>query len=612
MLGYSSEKKLLALFEAIRDGEQYQESLRQRLCSKPGFAPYSAFMRIDRDGDEKLRTTEILDFFSDNREYTIRFSDCEQLIKYYDLDRDLCLSYQEFQQVILPCEDNGLRNLALGRAPFRVPRYEKLPVDMEYQLNSLMYSEIKFLRKLQDLRQDLALSYDFSTYAAFRTVDRYNYGAIDADSLKTFYKLNNKFLSDKESIAIVRRIDTDGDSKISYSEFSDFINNQLDKSALLYEAPKKLSESQANYGFKNDQSLLIRENNATPLKPAAQKKRSQTTEKKKRNQVQFERENEQINEENQEEEEEEAQPENQNDQSQEKIEAKNEESQEQEEENNNFQTPSKKNDDQNDNGLQFKSELKTAEKSDLDQSPDQNQSQMNKSELSVEKSRPSYSNYRVVNLIEDVLRLEKQLENSKQILALKSDFNLFDGFKVFDNLGLGYINELDFKKALSEIGIYATYDEVSLFFKRYDTDRDGRLRFSEFINALLPNDHYHASLVNRRSSNLVRSIQRDDCFTFSTRLQFQDLFRTHLSVERQLDLIRNKEKYISSSTFDQLDLNKDGRVTRFEVQKWLEDSRIYANQNDLDLLMKKFDSDKDGRISYSELADELRPRNPVY
>jgi len=95
MLGYSSEKKLLALFEAIREGEQYQESLRQRICSKPGFAPYSAFMRIDRDSDEKVRATEILDFFQDNREYTIRFSDCEQLIKYYDLDRDLNLSYQE-------------------------------------------------------------------------------------------------------------------------------------------------------------------------------------------------------------------------------------------------------------------------------------------------------------------------------------------------------------------------------------------------------------------------------------------------------------------------------------------------------------------------------------
>ena len=69
------------------------------------------------------------------------------------------------------------------------------------------------------------MSYDYTSYSAFRTVDRYNYGTIDAESLKTFFKLNGKYLSDKESIAIVRRIDTDGDSKISYSEFSDFINN---------------------------------------------------------------------------------------------------------------------------------------------------------------------------------------------------------------------------------------------------------------------------------------------------------------------------------------------------------------------------------------------------
>ena len=105
---------------------------------------------------------------------------------------------------------------------------------------------------------------------------------------------------------------------------------------------------------------------------------------------------------------------------------------------------------------------------------------------------------------------------------------------------------------------------------------------------------------------------RDDCFSFSTRLQFQDLIRTHFSVERQLEILRNKEKYISSSAFDALDLNKDGRVTKFEVRKWLEDNRIYANENDLTILMNKFDSDKDGRISYLELADELRPRLLAY
>jgi len=44
----------------------------------------------------------------------------------------------------------------------------------------------------------------------------------------------------------------------------------------------------------------------------------------------------------------------------------------------------------------------------------------------------------------------------------------------------------------------------------------------------------------------------------------------------------------------------------------LEDNRVYANDNDLTILMNKFDSDKDGRISYVELADELRPRLLAY
>lgn len=70
----------------------------------------------------------------------------------------------------------------------------------------------------------MAYSYDFSTYAAFRTIDVFSDRFITIDNLKLFYRDQFQYLSEQEALAVIRRIDVDGDAKVSYTEFSDFIN----------------------------------------------------------------------------------------------------------------------------------------------------------------------------------------------------------------------------------------------------------------------------------------------------------------------------------------------------------------------------------------------------
>jgi Ca2+-binding EF-hand superfamily protein len=36
------------------------------------------------------------------------------------------------------------------------------------------------------------------------------------------------------------------------------------------------------------------------------------------------------------------------------------------------------------------------------------------------------------------------------------------------------------------MGVFASYEEIELFIKRYDKNRDGTLRFSEFSDAFIP------------------------------------------------------------------------------------------------------------------------------
>jgi len=127
--------------------------------------------------------------------------------------------------MFLPCEDNTLRNIAQGRYAFRVGRWDYLPANQEIELSTVLYHEIGLMRRLKSHKEDLVYRRDFTNHAAFRTVDRYNDGFITVDNLRHFFRFSGYYLTEKDTLAIIRRIDTDGDAKISYNEFVDFMSS---------------------------------------------------------------------------------------------------------------------------------------------------------------------------------------------------------------------------------------------------------------------------------------------------------------------------------------------------------------------------------------------------
>lgn len=98
------------------------------------------------------------------------------------------------------------------------------------------------------------MRYDYTTYAAFRAIDKYNEGNINTYNLSVFLKNNGYFATERELLAIIRRIDTDGDAKLSYSEFADFLRSTENRSNIeelkrTYSAEKHVKNLQAStYG----------------------------------------------------------------------------------------------------------------------------------------------------------------------------------------------------------------------------------------------------------------------------------------------------------------------------------------------------------------------------
>ena len=155
MLGYDSERKLKNFFVAVGDGERTLEFARARLCNISDFAPRAGFDRIDRDASAEITSREICNFLRDNGIYHVSDSEAHNLVMFFDNNGNGRLSFDEFIQMILPCEDNFLRNLTLDRPARYVGRYDHLPRDIELALANVIEKEIDLQRTLESLKRDL-------------------------------------------------------------------------------------------------------------------------------------------------------------------------------------------------------------------------------------------------------------------------------------------------------------------------------------------------------------------------------------------------------------------------------------------------------------------------
>ena len=62
--------------------------------------------------------------------------------------------------------------------------------------------------------------------------------------------------------------------------------------------------------------------------------------------------------------------------------------------------------------------------------------------------------------------------------------------------------------------------------------------------------------------------------------------------------------------FSDLDLDKDGFITENEFESMLRYHGLPVSQADLKSLMERYDKNGDGRVSYGEFVQEVRPQSP--
>jgi hypothetical protein len=83
-------------------------------------------------------------------------------------------------------------------------------------------------------------------------------------------------------------------------------------------------------------------------------------------------------------------------------------------------------------------------------------------------------------------------------------------------------------------------DDLELFFYRYDKDQDGKLRYSEFCDAFLPTDPFHASLLAKKAPLHMfhMNVAKEKIFYPETKELFVFSWNVHMQNESEEEKLR--------------------------------------------------------------------------
>lgn len=182
---------------------------------------------------------------------------------------------------------------------------------------------------------------------------------------------------------------------------------------------------------------------------------------------------------------------------------------------------------------------------------------------------PTYEEENFLNFLKDTISIENEIERSKSDLVLRSDFNVEDAFRIFELDGRGYLSDLDLKYGLNALDLFPTSEEISLFIKRYDTRNEGVISYANFFDVVAPLDREYRRMLEVRLPSAYPSRNKVDVFLPSTKLYFQNLLSLILKSEARVEGWRQRlnklPRFSVRTMFDRIDRIEKNYISEVDV-----------------------------------------------
>lgn len=665
MLSKETLKLACDLMINLAKQEKKVEINRQVLGQNLDFDAYQVFAYLDIESKNYINEINIINFIQNRNGIPATIAEIEYLIFLYDENFDGKLSYTEFLNLVLSDNNYTLRKSTRERVG---SCYGKsiLPFNVEYSMVKLLQRELELIRTTWTIIAELKSKNDFNIHDLFHYMK--GYGCITSQSMKLFLQRNFIEFDEEDIRTIIKRMDINKDSKVNFCEFHAFFcfpnlnctccsscncgcQNSNNNASFYSNDSTYISQinNKLNQVIDNTINLENNQDNSIYNKKSSYKLKIRLSPERTNNVNKIERARSSNNI---------------------KVNSSVNYSDRHSDQETAFLSPSlelapikrsfspnnnlnNKNYQKNTNDSNINYNNKTHIQfysSQINNDNNKNNNRSNNSSIYLNNNNNTYTNNfynrnenkcicslerrkkceycnnnpcicnemefntaekNILKYFYKLIDNESKIEEAKINLIMRSDFNVEDAFRIFENPESENISFSDLQKGLKQLGIFTSLREVKLLLRRADIQKKGYINYSDFFDLLVPfQKKYRDNAERRIPSSFIPSYNKSEIFLLSTKIYLTNLFRLIISCEDQLNIIREniiEAKIQIEKIFNKIDSTGLEYISDMELYLYLKNSGIDCNELQNALVFIRFDKNRDGKIQIWEIEEELTP-----
>ena len=218
------------------------------------------------------------------------------------------------------------------------------------------------------------------------------------------------------------------------------------------------------------------------------------------------------------------------------------------------------------------------------------------------------------NLFLDFIKQDNAIESMRQILSGREDSNLMDLFSLFDHKGNKLIYASDFIKSLKEFCLCINMEDIKYIYRKFNKKINESFDFDEFCEIILPKKYSNEKIMGSGNwTNLSKNKNYYRGISIETKKMLGALFKNIIDGEKSNEKFRRilaeNNELSGNDLFNKIKKNYSVGIYKEDIANFMKKNKYKLNNNEIELLMDRFDKNKNGMIDYKEFIIEISPMN---